>query len=89
MKRTEIIATATRIAALIATDEALETLRSFSRIRVGGQSTPGRLLAQALELGLNVTRSYGSSETSGGCVYDGVPLNGVTMRAGARRRLPG
>ncbi len=69
-----------QLAALIATDEALETLRSFNRILVGGQSTPQRLLAQALELGLNITRSYGSSETSGGCVYDGIPFTETTMR---------
>lgn len=69
-----------QLAALIATEGALETLRSFDRILVGGQSMPQQLLVQALELGLNVTRSYGSSETSGGCVYDGVPLAGVTMR---------
>lgn len=69
-----------QLAALIATDEALDTLRSFTRILVGGQSMPEQLLVEALELGLNVTRSYGSSETSGGCVYDGVPFNGVTMR---------
>ncbi len=69
-----------QLAALIATDEALETLRSFNRILVGGQSTPQRLLAQALELGLNVTRSYGSSETTGGCVYDGIPFSDVTVR---------
>lgn len=69
-----------QLSALIAMDDALETLRSFTRILVGGQSSPQRLLAQALELGLNVTRSYGSSETSGGCVYDGIPFGGVTMR---------
>lgn len=69
-----------QLSALIATDAALEALRSFSRILVGGQSTPQGLLAQALELGLNVTRSYGSSETSGGCVYDGIPFPDVTMR---------
>lgn len=72
-----------QLATLIATDAALDTLRSFDRILVGGQSTPQHLLAQALELGLNITRSYGSSETSGGCVYDGVPLATVTLRVTA------
>lgn len=69
-----------QLTALMATDAALETLRGFTRILVGGQSVPERVLVQALELGLNVTRSYGSSETSGGCVYDGVPLAGVRVR---------
>ena len=30
--------------------------------------------------GIAVVRSYGSSETAGGCVYDGVPLDGVFVR---------
>lgn len=69
-----------QLARLLATDAALEPLRRFDRILVGGQAMPTALLAQALELGLNVTRSYGSSETSGGCVYDGVPIGGVRVR---------
>ena len=27
-----------------------------------------------------VVRTYGSTETSGGCVYDGAPLRGVAVR---------
>lgn len=60
--------------------DVLEVLRRFDRILVGGQATPTGLLAQALELGLNVTRTYGSSETSGGCVYDGGPIGATTVR---------
>lgn len=69
----------TQLARLLEQDELLETLRSFDRILVGGQATPPALLARAIEAGLNVTRTYGSSETSGGCVYDGVPLSGVRL----------
>jgi O-succinylbenzoic acid--CoA ligase len=60
--------------------DALEVLRRFDRILVGGQATPPGLLAQALELGLTVTRTYGSSETSGGCVYDGIPIGPTVVR---------
>lgn len=60
--------------------DALEVLRRFDRILIGGQATPTGLLAQALELGLNVTRTYGSSETSGGCVYDGIPIGTTVVR---------
>jgi O-succinylbenzoic acid--CoA ligase len=60
--------------------DVLPLLRRFDRILVGGQATPDSLLETALELGLNVTRSYGSSETSGGCVYDGVPIGDTTVR---------
>jgi len=58
----------------------LDRLRRFDRLLIGGQATPAGLVARALELGLNLSRSYGSSETSGGCVYDGVPLPGVELR---------
>ncbi len=69
-----------QLARLLESLPAIEALRRFDRVLVGGQSTPAALLAQALELGLNVTRTYGSSETSGGCVYDGVPIGDTRMR---------
>ncbi len=58
----------------------LDRLRRFDRLLIGGQATPPALVARALELGLNISRSYGSSETSGGCVYDGAALPGVELR---------
>ena len=58
----------------------LDRLRRFDRLLIGGQATPPGLIARSLELGLNISRSYGSSETSGGCVYDGVALPGVELR---------
>jgi O-succinylbenzoic acid--CoA ligase len=70
----------TQLARLIEADAALAALRRFDRILVGGQATPVALVARALELGLNVTRTYGSSETSGGCVYDGVPIGATEVR---------
>ncbi|QNE45708.1 AMP-binding protein [Glaciihabitans sp. INWT7] len=60
--------------------DLLSDVRRFDRILVGGQATPPALLARAIELGLNVTRTYGSSETSGGCVYDGTPIGTVEAR---------
>ena len=69
-----------QLARLIDEDAALAALRRFDRILVGGQATRVSLIARALELGLNVTRTYGSSETSGGCVYDGVPIGSTEAR---------
>jgi O-succinylbenzoic acid--CoA ligase len=68
-----------QLARLIDADDALETLRRFDRILVGGQAMPVALAAKALELGLNVTRTYGSSETSGGCVWDGLPIGATEV----------
>jgi O-succinylbenzoic acid--CoA ligase len=58
----------------------LDALRRFDRILVGGQATDAGLLARAESLGLRVTRTYGASETGGGCVYDGRPLDGTRVR---------
>ena len=58
----------------------LASLRRFDRILVGGQSVPSELIERADALGVRVTRTYGSSETAGGCVYDGVPIGTCEMR---------
>ena len=55
-------------------------LRSFEAILVGGQSLPPVVRERAVDAGVRVVRTYGSTETSGGCVYDGVPLGGVKVR---------
>ncbi|WP_436408275.1 AMP-binding protein [Agromyces zhanjiangensis] len=55
-------------------------LGSFEAILLGGQAAPARLVDRAAALGARVHRTYGSSETAGGCVYDGRPLNGVDVR---------
>lgn len=58
----------------------LTALRSFETILVGGQALPAATLERAEAAEVRVVRTYGSTETSGGCVYDGVPLRGVTVR---------
>jgi len=56
--------------------EVAAVLAGFERILVGGQRSDPRVLEQAAAIGARVTRTYGSSETAGGCVYDGEPLPG-------------
>jgi len=61
-----------------------------SRLRVvllGGAPTPEPLYRRALQAGIKVVRTYGSTETCGGCVYDGIPLRGVQARTTAQGRL--
>jgi O-succinylbenzoic acid--CoA ligase len=58
----------------------LAALRSFEAILVGGQALPPAILERAQEAGARIVRTYGSTETAGGCVYDGVPLRGVDVR---------
>lgn len=58
----------------------LAALRSFETILIGGQALPAATLERADAIGARIVRTYGSTETSGGCVYDGVPLRGVGLR---------
>lgn len=55
-------------------------LMAYRAILVGGQSLPEPLRERAADLGVRVVRTYGSTETSGGCVYDGMPLDIVGVR---------
>lgn len=55
-------------------------LQAYRAILVGGQSLPEPLRERAADLGVRLVRTYGSTETCGGCVYDGVPLDTVAVR---------
>ncbi|MFD2797482.1 AMP-binding protein [Promicromonospora vindobonensis] len=67
----------------------LDALTRFDAVLVGGAATPSPLLAAARSAGVRVVTTYGMSETSGGCVYDGVPLAGVRVRAAGTGAGPG
>jgi len=69
-----------QLARLLADSAGVDALRSLSAVLVGGQSMPGSLASAASQLGIRVVRSYGSSETSGGCVYDGRPIGQTVAR---------
>jgi o-succinylbenzoate---CoA ligase len=47
-------------------------------VLLGGAAAAADLLADARVAGWPVVTTYGMSETCGGCVYDGVPLDGVS-----------
>lgn len=58
----------------------LEALLTFDAVLLGGAATPAPLLARARAAGVRIWTTYGMSETAGGCVYDGRPLDGVRVR---------
>ncbi|WP_447004598.1 o-succinylbenzoate--CoA ligase [Saccharothrix isguenensis] len=71
----------TQLARLVATDgPGLATIREFDAVLIGGAATPPTLLERSRQLGVRVVTTYGMSETAGGCVYDGLPLDGVHVR---------
>ncbi|MFN8067529.1 MAG: o-succinylbenzoate--CoA ligase [Mycolicibacterium insubricum] len=59
---------------------AAAALAELDAVLLGGGPAPAALLERAAAIGINVVRTYGMSETAGGCVYDGVPLAGVGLR---------
>jgi len=54
---------------------------------VGGDRLDADLRARAEELGARILHTYGMSETCGGVVYDGVPLDDVIITLGDDARI--
>lgn len=67
-------------ACLEAGPEVTSSLTRLAAVLVGGSSADPSLLDRARDLGIHVHTTFGMTETSGGCVYDGRPLPGVTVR---------
>jgi acyl-CoA synthetase (AMP-forming)/AMP-acid ligase II len=67
--------------AAVENPRVLAVLRRFTAILVGGQAVPPDLVARARDLAVTIVRTYGSSETSGGCVYNGLPIGNTKVRA--------
>jgi o-succinylbenzoate---CoA ligase len=55
-------------------------LSVFGAILLGGAAIPSGVMTGARAAGARVITTYGMSETCGGCVYNGVPLDDVKVR---------
>lgn len=62
-------------------------LDRLETILVGGARLEPGVRRRAEAAGLRVVTTYGMSETCGGCVYDGVPLDGVRVSTGDDGRI--
>ncbi len=63
--------------------QELALLARFDAVLVGGGPLDPAVRAEAEDAGVRVVQTYGTSETCGGCVYDGVPLDGVAVKIDA------
>lgn len=75
----------TQLHRLLGTDAA--ALRGFHTVLLGGGPIDPALRDRAAAAGVRVVATYGSAETAGGCVYDGLPLDGVALAIGAGGRV--
>jgi O-succinylbenzoic acid--CoA ligase len=55
-------------------------LAGFRSVLLGGAAAPAGLLDAARAARVPVVTTYGMTETCGGCVYDGIPLDGVRVK---------
>ena len=67
--------------------DAGDDLTAAKTILLGGAAAPAGLLDAARAAGGRVVTTYGMSETSGGCVYDGMPLDDVSVDIGPGGRI--
>ena len=57
----------------------LDHLKAAEAVLVGGAALSHSLRNQANLAGIKIVTTYGMTETCGGCVYDGSPLDGVSI----------
>ena len=62
-------------------------LASFDTVLVGGGPVDPALRTRAAGAGVRLVATYGMAETCGGCVYDGLPLDGVGLALAADGRI--
>ncbi|MFA6575193.1 MAG: AMP-binding protein [Nocardioides sp.] len=62
-------------------------LRTAHTILLGGGPIDPALRSRAEGEGLHLVATYGAAETAGGCVYDGMPLDGVAVAIGPEGRI--
>lgn len=69
----------TQLHRLLGSDVGREGLAGLDAVLLGGAAAEPALVDEARAFGVDVLTTYGMSETAGGCVYDGVPLDGVDI----------
>lgn len=77
----------TQLHRLIESPDDVAALATMQAVLLGGGPIDPALRARAEAAGIRVVATYGASETAGGCVYDGVPLDGVALSLAADGRI--
>ena len=69
----------TQLVRVLQDPQARRALAGADAVLLGGAAADPALLARARGAGVTVVTTYGMSETGGGCVYNGRPLDGVEI----------
>ncbi|MDM8085534.1 o-succinylbenzoate--CoA ligase [Cellulomonas cellasea] len=77
----------TQLHRLLESPAGVEALQAFDAVLLGGAAASPALVEAARGAGVRVLTTYGMSETCGGCVYDGQPLDGVRVDVDADGRV--
>ncbi len=77
----------TQLTRMLDDPAGLAALQRAHTVLLGGGPIGPALRARAAGAGVHVVASYGSAETAGGCVYDGLPLDGVAVALGDAGRI--
>jgi O-succinylbenzoic acid--CoA ligase len=77
----------TQLVRALADEDAADVLSRFTAVLVGGGPLSAVVRAEAEAAGIPIVQTYGMSETCGGCVYDGRPLDDVEVRIDAGQVL--
>ena len=73
--------------ALNGDQQLLAHLVDAKAVLVGGAALTTDLHLQAEKAGINIVVTYGMTETSGGCVYNGLPLEGIEISITPEKRI--
>jgi o-succinylbenzoate---CoA ligase len=77
----------TQLVRLLDEPGGAQALAAYTSVLVGGAAAGESVLDRARAAAVNAVTTYGMSETCGGCVYDGLPLDGVHVRRDDEGRL--
>lgn len=69
-----------QLARLLDDPAGTAAIASYDRLLLGGQAADVATIRRAREAGVRLSTTYGMTETSGGCVWDGLPLGDVGIR---------
>jgi len=69
-----------QLARLLDDPTGTAAIASYDRLLLGGQAADVATVRRARAAGVRLSTTYGMSETSGGCLWDGLPLGDVEIR---------